>query len=30
MTFTQPLPDYLAEPSRLGDEISPTGRFASG
>ena len=27
MTFTEPLPDYLAEPSRLGDEISITGKW---
>jgi quinol monooxygenase YgiN len=27
MTFTEPLPDYLTEPSRLGDEISITGKW---
>ena len=27
MTFSQPLPSYLAEPSRLGDEISITGKW---
>ena len=27
MTFTTPLPDYLAEPSQLGDEISITGKW---
>ena len=27
MTFTQPLPPYLAEPSRIGDEISITGKW---
>ena len=27
MTFTEPLPAYLAEPSRLGDEISITGKW---
>jgi quinol monooxygenase YgiN len=27
MTFTEPLPSYLAEPSRLGDEISITGKW---
>ena len=27
MTFTEPLPAYLAEPSRIGDEISITGKW---
>ena len=27
MTFTEPLPPYLAEPSRLGDEIAITGKW---
>lgn len=27
MTFTEPLPPYLAEPSRLGAEISVTGKW---
>jgi quinol monooxygenase YgiN len=27
MTFTTPLPEHLAEPSRIGDEISITGKW---
>ena len=27
MTFTEPLPSFLAEPSRIGDEISVTGKW---
>lgn len=27
MTFTSPLPEHLAEPSRIGDEISITGKW---